>query len=100
MTRFAQTARTARRHIGQVSSTLASASRHFVPPKLNSWKLAVYLIVFLLPGGSLAVLAMGWFENRHRRKGEASGKAGSASSRALLGAPCTGCPAGGGSTGR
>jgi hypothetical protein len=95
MTRFAETARTARRRIGQVSSTIASASRHFVPPKLNSWKLALYLIVFLLPGGSLAVLGMGWFENRHRRKGGASEKAGGASSRTLIGGPCAG-----GSTGR
>ncbi|WP_250473392.1 hypothetical protein [Caballeronia sp. GAFFF1] len=95
MTRFAETARTASRRIGQVSSTIASASRHFVPPKLNSWKLALYLIVFLLPGGSLAVLGMGWFENRHRRKGGASEKSGGASSRGLIGGPCTG-----GSTGR
>ncbi|WP_244847563.1 hypothetical protein [Caballeronia sp. SL2Y3] len=95
MSRFAETARTARRRIGQVSSTIASASRHFVPPKLSSWKLALYLIVFLLPGGSLAVLGMGWFENRHRRKGAVAEKTGGASPRALIGGPCTG-----GSTGR
>jgi hypothetical protein len=65
MTRFA---RTARRRFGHVSSTIASASRHFVPPKLSSWKLALYLIVFLLPGGSFVVLGMGWFENRQRRQ--------------------------------
>ncbi|WP_250532672.1 hypothetical protein [Caballeronia sp. AZ10_KS36] len=95
MSRFAETAHTARRRIGQVSSTIASASRHFVPPKLNSWKLALYLVAFLLPGGSLAVLGMGWFENRHRRKGRVAEKTGGASSRALIGGPCTG-----GSTGR
>jgi hypothetical protein len=65
MTRFA---RTARRRFGHVSSTLASASRHVVPPNLTSWKLALYLFVFLLPGGSFVVLGMGWFENRQNRQ--------------------------------
>lgn len=65
MTRFA---RTARRRFGTVSSTIASASRHVVPPNLKSWKLALYVIVFLLPGGSFALLGLGWFENRQRRR--------------------------------
>jgi hypothetical protein len=65
MTRFA---RTARRRFGLVSSTIASASRHVVPPNLTSWKLALYVFVFLLPGGSFVVLGMGWFENRNRRR--------------------------------
>ncbi|SAK42271.1 hypothetical protein AWB79_00556 [Caballeronia hypogeia] len=93
MTRFA---RTAGRRFGQVSSTIANASRHFVPPKLSSWKLALYLIVFLLPGGSFVVLGMGWFENRHRRK-TAAAKPKNASPRPLLSAPCQPCP---GSSGR
>ncbi|MDR5752120.1 MULTISPECIES: hypothetical protein [unclassified Caballeronia] len=65
MTRFV---RTARRRFGQVSNTIASASRHVVPPNLTSWKLALYVFVFLLPGGSFVVLGMGWFENRNRRR--------------------------------
>ncbi|MDR5737082.1 hypothetical protein [Caballeronia sp. LZ016] len=85
MTRFAHIAR---RRFGQVSSTIARASRQFVPSKLNAWKVALYLIVFLLPGGSFAVLGMGWFENRHKRK-----RAGAASQGRMLpssSAPCTG----------
>jgi hypothetical protein len=85
MTRFA---RTARRRFGPISSSIANASRHFVPPKLSSWKLALYLIVFLLPGGSFAVLGMGWFENRYRRKTKAAAPK-QASSRPLLSTPCT-----------
>jgi hypothetical protein len=92
MTRFV---RTARRRFGPISSMLANASRHFVPPKLSSWKLALYLIVFLLPGGSFAVLGMGWFENRHRRKATASAPT-KTPSRPLLAAPC---PGGGGASG-
>jgi hypothetical protein len=86
MTRFAQTAR---RRIGQVSSSIANAARHFVPQKLNAWKLALYLIVFLLPGGSFAVLGMGWFENRTRRR-TAAAKPKQAPAHAMLPAPCSG----------
>jgi hypothetical protein len=34
---------------------------------LSSWKLALYVIVFLLPGGSFVVLGAAWFENRRTR---------------------------------
>ncbi|WP_321796567.1 hypothetical protein [Caballeronia sp. J97] len=81
-----------------MSSMIANASRHFVPPKLSSWKLALYLIVFLLPGGSFVVLGMGWFENRHRRKA-ASATPRKAAARPLLTAPCSPCPGSGGASG-
>lgn len=100
MTRLA---RTARRRFGEVSSTIARASRQFVPSKLNAWKLALYLIVFLLPGGSFAVLAMGWFENRNRRT-QASAKpakpAKPAAERRMLAAPPPPCTGSCGATGR
>ncbi|BBU28837.1 hypothetical protein BTHE68_25710 [Burkholderia sp. THE68] len=96
MTRFV---RTARRRFGPISSTIANASRHFVPPKLSSWKLALYLIVFLLPGGSFAVLGMGWFENRQRRKTAASAPKKASSVRPLVPAPCSSCPGSGGASG-
>ncbi|SAL41538.1 hypothetical protein AWB74_01652 [Caballeronia arvi] len=86
MTRFA---RTARRRFGPLSSTIANTSRHFVPAKLSSWKLALYVIVFLLPGGSFAVLGMGWFENRYRRKPAPTPAPKQASARPLLSAPCS-----------
>jgi hypothetical protein len=89
MNRLAQIAR---RRIGTVSSTIANASRHVIPQKMTSWKLALYLIVFLLPGGSFAVLGMGWFENRQRRRAasaaSASAKKPQPVTRPLLAAPC------------
>jgi hypothetical protein len=65
MNRFA---RSAGRRFGHASHTIANASRHLVPPNLTTWKVVLYLIVFLLPGGSFAVLGIAWFENRHRRR--------------------------------
>ncbi|KMQ80951.1 hypothetical protein BPMI_04035 [Candidatus Burkholderia pumila] len=64
-----------------------------VPQKMTSWKLALYLIVFLLPGGSFAILGMGWYENRRQRM--AAAKVSSASKPALLPAHCA-CPGNGG----
>ncbi|KND61464.1 hypothetical protein BVER_04391 [Candidatus Burkholderia verschuerenii] len=93
MTRIA---RTARRRVGQVSSTIANASRHFVPQKLSAWKLALYVIVFLLPGRSFVVLAMSWSENRHRRRASDVAKSAQPSSHPLLPTPCS-CPGGGAS---
>jgi hypothetical protein len=94
MTRYAKIAG---RRFGQVSSMIANASRHVVPQNLPSWKLALYLIVFVLPGGSFAVLGMGWFEHRSRRRAAAAAKPKAPSTRALLPAPCS-CPGNGGAT--
>jgi hypothetical protein len=88
MTRLAHTAR---RRFGQVSSSIANASRHFVPQKMSAWKVVLYLIVFVLPGGSFAVLGMGWFENRQKRRAAAVSKSSKAStSHPLLPTPCSG----------
>lgn len=88
MNRFA---RTAGRHFGHVSSTIAQASRHVIPPNLSSWKLALYVVVFLLPGGSFAILGMAWFENRqNRQKRSATPRAAKphAAARKLALPPC------------
>jgi hypothetical protein len=86
-------AQIARRRIGQVSSSIANAAHHVVPQKMTPWKLALYVIVLVLPGGSLAVLAMGWYENRNKRR--AASSSSSKSSTPLLPAHCA-CPGSGG----
>jgi hypothetical protein len=65
MNRAAQTTRLLGRRFGQ---SVSSALLHILPPNLSSWKLALYVIVFLLPGGSFVVLGAAWFENRQMRK--------------------------------
>jgi hypothetical protein len=65
MNRAAQTTLTLGRRFGQ---SVTAALLHILPPNLSSWKVALYVIVFLLPGGSLVVLAAAYFENRHVRK--------------------------------
>ena len=65
MNRAAQTTLLLGRRFGH---SITAALMHVLPPNLSSWKLALYVIVFLLPGGSFVVLGAAWFENRHTRK--------------------------------
>lgn len=68
MNRAAQTTLLLGRRFGHsISATLL----HVLPPNLSSWKLALYVIVFLLPGGSFVVLGAAWFENRRTRNAPA-----------------------------
>ena len=65
MNRAAQTTLLLGRRFGHsISATLL----HILPPNMSSWKLALYVIVFLLPGGSFVVLGAAWFENRRPLK--------------------------------
>ncbi|SOE50287.1 hypothetical protein SAMN05414139_00327 [Burkholderia sp. D7] len=65
MNRAAQTTLLLGRRFGH---SIVAALLHVLPPNLSSWKLALYVIVFLLPGGSFVVLGAAWFENRRPRK--------------------------------
>lgn len=65
MNRAAQTTRLLGRRFGQ---SITAALLHVLPPNMSSWKLALYVIVFLLPGGSFVVLGAVWLENRRARK--------------------------------
>ena len=65
MNRATQTTRLLGRCFGH---SITSALLHVLPPNLSSWKLALYVVVFLLPGGSFVVLGAAWFENRRARE--------------------------------
>jgi len=47
------------------------------------WKVALYAVIFVLPGGSIGVLLFAWFESRRAR----SAKAAAARPAALLASP-------------
>ncbi len=81
MNRAAQTTRLLGRRFGH---SVTSALLHVLPPNLSSWKLALYVIVFLLPGGSFVVLGAAWFENRKTRK---SAKPAAVAAKPLLCSP-------------
>jgi hypothetical protein len=74
------------RLLGQRFGHTMSALRHILPPNLSSWKVALYVMVFLLPGGSFVVLAAAYYENRRARNSVAakSAKAASAPKKSFL----------------
>jgi hypothetical protein len=47
---------------GGLSRTLTDSARHSFQGPHRWWKLALYTVLFLLPGGSLAVLFFAWIE--------------------------------------
>jgi hypothetical protein len=57
---------------GLSRSLIDSALLNFQKP-YRWWKLALYAVVFVLPGGSLGVLFLAWIDHRRARR---SGKAG------------------------
>ncbi len=65
-----------------LKNTLGGLSRSLIDSALVNfqkpyrwWKLALYAVVFVLPGGSLGVLFLAWIDHRRaRRASEASAK--------------------------
>ncbi len=57
-----------------LKNTLGGWSRSFTDSALQTfqganrwWKVALYAVIFVLPGGSLGVLLFAWFEHRRSR---------------------------------
>jgi hypothetical protein len=64
-------ARTLGRRVGL---SITAAFQHVLPPNLSSWKLALYVVVFLIPGGSVVVLGLVWLDNQRARKAKESAR--------------------------
>lgn len=59
-----------------LKNTLGGLSRSLIDSALVNfqkpyrwWKLALYAVVFVLPGGSLGVLFLAWIDHRRARRG-------------------------------
>lgn len=59
-----------------LKNTLGGLSRSLTDSALNSfqgphrwWKLALFAVLFVLPGGSVGVAVLAWVEHRRGRKG-------------------------------
>ncbi|WCM19870.1 hypothetical protein NDK50_21065 [Paraburkholderia bryophila] len=73
-----------------LKNTLGGLSRSLTDSALNSfqgpyrwWKLALFAVLFVLPGGSVGVAVLAWVEHRRARKG------GKLAAVKLLGAPAS-----------
>jgi hypothetical protein len=50
--------------LGGLGRTLTDSALHSFNGPHRWWKLALYAVLFVLPGGSLAVVALAWIEHR------------------------------------
>ena len=73
-----------------LKNTLGGLSRSLTDSALQTfqganrwWKVALYAVIFVLPGGSIGVLLFAWFEHRRTR----SGKTRAAKPATLLASP-------------
>jgi hypothetical protein len=74
-----------------LKNTLGGLGRSLHDSALNTfqgpnrwWKLALYVVMFVLPGGSLGVLFFAWIDNRRARRDAARAAAAAAKPVALL----------------
>ncbi|KVE35024.1 hypothetical protein [Burkholderia sp. TSV86] len=58
---------------------LTDTARHTLCSPHRGWKIALYVAMLIVPGGSLAALGFAWFD--HRRQHTARGSAPAASTR-------------------
>lgn len=64
-----------------LKNTLGGLSRSLTDSALSTfqgphrwWKLALFAVLFVLPGGSVGVAVLAWFEHRRGQKGARAGK--------------------------
>ena len=82
-----------------LKNTLGGLSRSLTDSALSSfqgphrwWKLALFAVLFVLPGGSVGVMVLAWVEHRRGRKSGTGSAAGFiAGSRRGGHGPCFGC---------
>jgi len=72
--------------LGGLTRSLTDSALHTFQGPRRWWKLALYLVMFVLPGGSLAVLLFAWFDQRREAR---AARKHAVKPVALLGAPST-----------
>ncbi|CAB3702842.1 hypothetical protein LMG22037_03600 [Paraburkholderia phenoliruptrix] len=55
--------------LGGLSRSLTDSALHSFQGPHRWWKLALFAVLFVLPGGSVGVAVLAWFEHRRGRKG-------------------------------
>jgi hypothetical protein len=70
--------------LGGLGRTLHDSAVHSFHGPHRWWKLALYAVIFVLPGGTVAVLLFTWFD--HRRNDAAGGRADVDEARPTAGA--------------
>ncbi|SMG02655.1 ABC-type multidrug transport system, ATPase and permease components [Burkholderia singularis] len=56
---------------------LTDTARHTLCAPHRGWKIALYVAMLIVPGGSLAALGFAWFDHRRQRTARGSTRAAS-----------------------
>ena len=76
--------------LGGLSRSLTDSALHSFQGPHRWWKLALFAVLFVLPGGSVGVAVLAWIEHRRARKGLKSASVDIAAAPAQLPGPTTG----------
>ncbi|KVC98670.1 multidrug ABC transporter ATPase [Burkholderia ubonensis] len=58
---------------GALRRNLTDTAHHVFSGPHRGWKLALYVAMLVLPGGSLAALGFAWFDHRRQRNAKGAG---------------------------
>ncbi|WP_027799155.1 hypothetical protein [Paraburkholderia dilworthii] len=76
--------------LGGLSRSLTDSALHSFQGPHRWWKLALFAVLFVLPGGSVGVAVLAWIEHRRARKGLKSASVEIAATPAQLPGSATG----------
>ncbi|AOJ70519.1 MULTISPECIES: hypothetical protein [Burkholderia] len=58
---------------GALRRNLSDTARHTLSGPHRGWKIALYAVLLIVPGGSLAALGFAWLDQRRQRAARAGG---------------------------
>ncbi|GBH25197.1 multidrug ABC transporter ATPase [Burkholderia vietnamiensis] len=61
---------------GALRRNLTDTAHHAFAGPHRGWKIALYVTMLVVPGGSLAALGFAWFAHRRPRRAKRAGRAG------------------------
>ncbi|PRF36274.1 multidrug ABC transporter ATPase [Burkholderia multivorans] len=59
---------------GALRRTLTDTAHHVFSGPHRGWKIALYVAMLVLPGGSLAALGFAWFDHRRQRNAKGASR--------------------------
>lgn len=68
---------------GALRRTVTDTTHHVFSGPHRGWKIALYVAMLVLPGGSLAVLGFAWFDQRRQRNAKGAARRGARKSAAV-----------------
>jgi hypothetical protein len=61
---------------GALRRNLTDTAHHAFAGPHRGWKIALYVTMLVVPGGSLAALGFAWFDHRRQRSAKRAGRGG------------------------